>query len=69
MNKSTAAQRSYIASLAAGLTNQQFADAFKVAARINQNIYRPSDTPTQAAGRLTCQAASILIDELKKRTA
>lgn len=61
---SSAAQRRYIASLAAG-DPELFAELFNKAARLNQN--RPladHETPTQAAKRLTAKAASALIESL-----
>lgn len=64
-NKSTAAQRRFIAALAAG-AGDQFEEFFNRAARINQNApFGIGETPTQAAGRLTRSAASSLIQSMK----
>lgn len=65
-NKSTAAQRSYIDSLARRVGDEQFTAAFDRAARINGNTVRAAwETPIQSAGRLTRAAASALIDDLR----
>lgn len=69
-NKSTAAQRSFIASLVAKVgDNEKAAEIMAPAFRLNQN--RPWDgsdaeTVTQATGRITKTAASMAIDLLKK---
>lgn len=64
-NKSTAAQRAYISKLASGCTQQEWETFYAGAARLNQNLPTDSsETPTQAANRLTKTAASSLIDAM-----
>lgn len=65
-NKSTAAQRNFIASLARTAGDEKFNEAFATAAAINCNAPRShAETVTQATNRLSKTAASRLIDELK----
>lgn len=64
-NKSTAAQRAYISKLASGCTQAEWETFYAEAARLNQNLPTDSsETPIQAANRLTKTAASSLIDAM-----
>ena len=68
--KATAAQASYIASLAEQLDHTTVEKAFARAAKINCNAtwtYDSCETITKAVRRLTVKAASSLIDDLKDK--
>lgn len=64
--KATAAQASFIAKLANQVSNATFEAAYADAARLNGNrpTSRETETPTQAARRLSKTAASRLLDAL-----
>lgn len=68
-NKSTEAQRRFIAALAARSTDERVNAAAKAAARMNSNrgweVGNRAETLNQFTKRLTKAAASRMIDELK----